>query len=598
MTTIEPFAADSIEVLKGPSTLLYGSGAIGGVVDVHTGRIPQEVPEELSATAELRGADNADQQTAALRLDGGSGNFAFHADGFYRDADAYDIPGYAESDALRAREEAEGDHDDEHDHEHDHEHEDEHGEEEAFGTLPGSQMEAEGFALGASYIGERGFIGLAVSSYDADYGLPGHGHAHQHGDEHEDEHGDEHDEHDDEHEGEHGEEEGDAMLELEQTRVDLEAGLEAPFTGIRKLNLRLGYNDYEHTEAEGNGEAGTTFATEAWEGRLEITHETVAGFDGVAGVQVSNREFSALGEEAFVQPVDTQSIGLFYVGQRQFGELGLEAGLRYERVDQDPTDGLSRSFNLGAASLGLIQTLGSNWTLSGQLDYSSRAPVAEELYSNGPHLATQSFEIGDQLLDEEVAANVSASLRYDSDRLALTLSAYLTEFSDFIYEANTGLEMDELPLLQWTQEDASFRGVEIDASWQAMSWQEGAIALNAGFDAVRARLDDGEDRDIPRIPPQRWRLGAVMNWNRLLAEVAWRYVDNQDDAAFGELPTESFTDLHLHIAYGLEVAGSEVEFFLSGRNLTDEEQRLHTSFIKDLAPQPGRTIEGGFRLRI
>ncbi|MEM6606358.1 MAG: TonB-dependent receptor [Pseudomonadota bacterium] len=583
MTMVEPFTADSIEVLKGPSTLLYGSGAIGGIVDVHTGRIPTAQTEELSGSIGVRGADNADQRTAAGRLDGGVGNFAFHVDGFYRDADEYEIPGFAESAALRALEEAEEEHGDEDGHE------GEEGEEEAFGTLPNSQLEANGFALGGSYIGESGFFGLAVSRYDAEYGLPGHGHEHE----------EEHEGEEEEHEGEeHSEEEGDPFLELEQTRIDVEGGLEAPFAGVRSVNFRLGYNDYEHVEVEGSGEAGTRFATKAWESRIELTHEPILGFDGVAGVQLSNREFSALGEEAFVRPVDTQTLGLFYVGQRQFGDLGLEAGFRYENVDHDPSEGASRSFDLGAVSLGLIQPLGDNWTLSGQVDVSSRAPVAEELYSNGPHLATQTFEIGDVNLDEEVATNVSVNIGYESERLSLSVSAFATEFSDYIYEEVTGLEEDELPVLQWSQQDATFRGIEGDVTWQAMTWADGSLALTGGFDTVRARFDGGTNRNVPRISPQRWRVGVTANWRDVLAELTWLTADDQDDAAMGELPTEGYDDLRLHVRYALNVGGSVVDVFLNGRNLTDDEQRLHTSFIKDLAPQPGRTIEAGFEVRL
>lgn len=580
LTTIEPFVAQSIEVLKGPSTLLYGSGAIGGVVDVHTGRIPHEVPEKLSAKAELRAADNADQRTGAVRLEAGAGTIAFHLDAFYRDADEYDIPGFAESAALRELEEMEGE-------EHGDEHGEEHSEEEeAFGTLPGSQLEHRGGAIGLSHVGERGFLGVAVSTYEADYGLPGHSHGHEHGEE--EEHGEEHSE----------EEEGNPVLDLTQTRIDLEAGLDAPFAGFSSANFRLGFNDYEHTEVEGNGEAGTVFATEALEGRVELVHDRMMGFEGATGLQFSTREFSALGEEAFVQPVDTQTVGVFYVGQRDFGTTGLEVGLRYEHVDHDPTDSLSRTFDLGAASLGLIQPLTDNWTFSAQVDYSNRAPVAEELYSDGPHLATQSYEIGDPNLSEERAANLSASLAYEQESVRFALSAYYTDFGDFIYEAATGAELDELPVLQWQQDDATFRGVEVDFGWDALNWREGSLTLMAGFDLVRARLDEGENRNLPRIPPRRWRIGTVVTWQDLLAEVAWTRVDDQSDTAAGELPTEAYNDLRVHLAYGLDLRNSRLELFLTGRNLTDDEQRYHTSFIKDFAPQPGRTIEAGVTLRL
>lgn len=591
MTMVEPFTASSIEVLKGPSTLLYGTGAIGGVVDVHTGRIPHEVPEQLSSSLEIRGTDNANQESASGRVDGGFGKIAFHADGFYRTADEYEIPGFAESAAQRALEEAEEIHGDHGDEEHDED-------EEAFGTLPGSQLQAQGGAIGASYVGERGFFGLSVSSYDAEYGLPGHSHAHSHDDEHGDEHDDDHgDEHEDDHDS-HGEEEMPPVLELEQTRIDLEGGLDSPFSGVQSINFRMGYNDYEHVEVEGEGEAGTRFATEAWESRVEVRHDQIFGFDGAAGIQLSNREFSALGDEAFVPPVDTRTLGVFYVGQRQFGDLALEAGVRYENVDHDPTTGRSRSFDLGAASLGAIKPLGDRWELSGQLDFSSRAPVAEELYSNGPHLATQTFEIGDPDLNEEVAGNLSANLTYRSEVLTLSLSAFATQFSDFIYEENTGLELDELPVLQWAQQDATFRGLEGDLVWEALRFSGGTLAVNAGFDTVQGRFDNGTNRDVPRISPQRWRLGASANWNALRADITWLRVNDQDDHALNELPTDGYDDLRLHIGYMVNVGSSVVEVFVNGRNLTDDEQRLHTSFIKDFAPQPGRTIEGGIRVRL
>ena len=436
---------------------------------------------------------------------------------------------------------------------------------------------------------------MSVSSYKAEYGLPGHSHGHH---EDEEEHGDE--EHGDEEHDEVGHdeeaEEGGSILDLSQTRFDIEAGLENPFAGVSAMNFRLGYNDYEHVEFEGSGEEGTVFATKAFESRLEFTHDDFFGFEGATGVQLSNREFSAIGAEAFVQPVDTQTLGLFYVGQRSFGSLGLEAGVRYEHVEQDPTVGSARDFNLGSASLGLIQPLSDGWILSGQLDYSSRAPVAEELFSDGPHLATQTFEIGDRNLNEETAANLSAMLRYDLGSLNFSLSAYITEFDDFIYEANTGAEMDELPVLQWTQADATISGFEADASWQAMNWQRGGLSLNAGFDVVTARLNSGANRNIPRIPPQRLRLGAVMDWSGWLAEVSWRRVGDQNDTGLGEIRTEGFDDLRLHINYTMDIGGSSVELFLSGRNLTDDEQRYHTTFIKDLAPQPGRTVEAGVRM--
>ena len=211
---------------------------------------------------------------------------------------------------------------------------------------------------------------------------------------------------------------------------------------------------------------------------------------------------------------------------------------------------------------------------------------------------TESYEIGDPNLDEERAANISATLEYDRESLYFMLSAYYTDFGDYIYEFATGEEIDELPVLQWQQGDAAFHGVEADIGWRAFDWGDGMLELNAGYDYVRARLDSGENRNLPRIPPRRWRVGAVLNWHDLYASLSWGRADAQEDTAPEELPTEAYDDLRIHVAYELDLGSNRLELFLSGRNLTDDEQRYHTSFIKDVAPQPGRTIEAGLILRL
>lgn len=580
--TIDAFTAESIEVLMGPSTLLYGSGALGGVVNVNSGRLLSALPEETRVGIEARGANNADRRTAAGHIDTGLGNVALHLDGFYRDADAYDIPGFAESARQRALEEEE--------HEHEEEHEDEHSEEEAQGTLPGSELETFGGAAGLSYIGDTHFLGVSLSSYRAKYGLPGHSHDHA------EEHGEEEHE-EEEHDEAHEEEEGNPILDLEQTRVDLEWGQQDPLAGIKSLNLRVGYNDYEHIEFEPDGGLGTTFKSEAYEARLEFVHQECGGLEGSFGLQASDQEFSALGEEAFVDPVDTQALGVFYVAQTTLGNLGIEGGLRAERVEHKSRSGDARDFTAVSASLGLIQPISETLTVSSQFDLSSRAPIAIELFANGAHLATQSFELGDPDLDEERAANASLRLDYQKDRWLVAVNAFYTQFDGFIFEAATGETRDELPVLQWRQEDASLYGADVTLSWEALLWNQGKLTLHATADTVRAQLDKGDNRNLPRIPPSRWSLGAALNWSQLTAAFSYSRSETQDITAPLELISNAYNDLRVQLSYAIGYGKSETELFLNAYNLTDDEQRLHTSFIKDLAPQPGRTVELGFRLR-
>jgi len=561
-TTVDALVADRVEVLKGPSTLIYGSGAIGGVVDVHTGRIPHLRQETPTGGLELRGEDATEQVSTVGELDFGSGPLAFHVDGFYRDAEDYEIPGCTESDVLRAAEGGEPC--------------------EVDGKLPGSALETWGGAFGTSYVGERGFVGFAVSRYDNEYGLPG-GHAHE-----EEEPG----------AGEEEEEEGNPLIELEQTRYDFEAGLEDPLAGFRILNVRLVYNDYEHAEIEPSGEVATNFDNEAWDLRAELTHEPALGFEGTFGLQLTDKEFSALGEEAFIAPVDTSAAAAFWVGQRAFDGFSLETGVRVETVEHEPTGTGNDDFTVFSGSLGLVIPFSPGWQLGLQGDYSQRAPVPEELYSNGAHLATQAFEIGDPTLDEEQAVNLAANLNYAGETWRLAASAYYTSFSDFIYEFATGaVDVEsELPVLQFAQDDADFFGVELDAGVRVATFDQGALWLTAMYDLVDAELDVSGNDNVPRLPPQRTGIGAELTWGLTTASIDYLWVDEQDDVTTFELPTDDYEDLRVYLGTRVPLSTGELSLFVQGKNLTDDEQRYHTSFIKDFAPQPGRTIEGGVRL--
>ena len=597
--TVDPFIAERVEILKGPATLLYGSGAIGGVVDVHTGRIPYEVPERIQGAFDLRGSDNGGGRNGTLRLDGGGGNVAWHVDAFAREADDYNIPGFAESAALRALEEEE-EHHDEHDHgdeaEH-HEEEEGHEEHEVRGHLPGSGLEVRGGSAGFSFVGDRGFVGFAVSRFDSEYGIPGHSHAHGHDDEHGD-HDDEHEDHHDEHEEEegHGDGEGTPVVDLGQTRIDVESGIADPFGGFENLNLRLGINDYEHVENEA-GEAGTAFANKAWEARAELTHAPVGGWRSALGLQLGDREFSVVGEEAFTPPVDTSSAGVFWVGERSLGELGIEAGLRYDSVEHTPAHGSSRDFNGASASLGLIVPLGEGWQGTLLADYSSRAPVGEELFSDSPHPGTGVFEIGNPELNPERARNLAATLTGGGDGWSLRGTFYNTNFADFIYQAATGEEQDGFAVRRYSQADATFAGFEVEGRVTVAEWGAGHLEIGAFFDMVSPELDVFGNDNLPLIPPERSGVSLQFTGDRLRANVDYVRVSGQDDVADFELPSDSYNDLRARVAWRFRPGDMVVDLFLAGRNLTDSEQRLHTSVVKDLAPMPGRTIEAGLRMR-
>ncbi len=573
--TIEPFLADRIEVIKGASTLLYGSGAIGGVVDVHTGRIPHvQAGTPLGVRGEVRVDDNSDRAFGALRANGDAGALSWHVDAFYRDSNIYEIPDFAESAALRAQEAAEEGG------------EEEEGEEEVRGALLGSDLRNEGGAVGLSWIGDFGFVGASLSVLDSRYGIPGgHGHGHE----------EEEEEHDEEEHGEE-EEEGNATIDLEQTRFDLEAGIRRPLPGFEIANLRIGVNDYEHIEIEPSGEPGTVFTNEAVDTRLELVHDPLFDFVGTVGAQYTTREFAAIGEEAFVPPVDSDAYGVFWVGERGFGTFDLETGVRLERTDYSPSVGADTDFTTFAASLGFVVDIADSTQLGLHSDLSTRAPVAEELYSNGPHLATNTFEVGDPTLDRERALNVAATLTHRGDDFRATTTLYAIDFGDFIYQADTGLEEDELPVFAYRQDDARFYGLDVEAGWMLYRAGDRTLELTAMFDTVDATVDVSGNDQLPRIPTTRLGLGLNFSDERISAGVEVVRGLEQDDVAEFELPTEAFTDLRVDLSYRMAVGDGFVETFVYGRNLLDDEIRDHTSFIKDLAPAPGRRLEAGLRI--
>ena len=598
--SIEPFLADQVEVLKGPSTLLYGSGAIGGAVNVVEGRIPEQATATpLQGRAELRAASGNDERTGMLRLDGtsSSGNLVFHVDALHRETGDYDIPGHAGIEAPH-------DDDDGDDHDAD-----------ADGTLANSAMRTDSAAFGLSWIGERGFLGVGSSLYNSRYGVPGHAHdEHGHGDEDED-HGEE----------DHGDEDGheDAVhIVMDQRRHELRAGLDA-LGAFDTLRVKLANTSYTHTEYEGQV-VGTVFDNDSTELRAELVHRDWAGWDGAFGLQGSRRDFRAVGDEAFVPDSRSRDVGLFWIGRRTFDTLDLEIGARHDRnrieVDAATAIGPSRDFDATSLSAAARWHFGEDLHLSFGLDRAQRSPTAEELYSSGLHVATRSHEFGNPQLRHETANRVELGLHWHRGPLTLGASLYALDYRDFIYLADTGIEDGGVTARLWNQADSRFTGGELDLRWTVLDNDSGRWTLRGFGDVVRGRLTgEGTQEvafavphgdhahhytaelplsgDLPRIAP--WRAGAELRWEG----GAWRAGlgairhARQDRVAAHETATPGYTLVNANLAWHHDTAsGQALELFVDGTNLLDEEARPHTSFLKDLAPLPGRSVAAGVRL--
>jgi iron complex outermembrane receptor protein len=567
----EPLLVERVEIFRGPSTLLYGSSAIGGVVNVIGREIPRTPVEEgiLEGGFELSHDTASDGETALGYAKIGGSNWAISLTGLKRENDAYDIPGDAESGHLEA-----------------HEEEEEHGEEEPeSGILENSFVETDAYSIGGTwFFGQGSYFGLSFARYESLYGVPGHSHAHE-------EHGDEDEDHD--HDEEHGEES--VSIDLDRKRYDAELVWIEPFNWIEAARLRLGYTDYEHTELEGD-EPGTVFENEGWEFRGEIAHGPLAIFDeGVAGIQLSDTDFSAIGDEAFTPPATTRNQAFFISEHIHGGELHWDFGARVEHQTVDP-DGISGSYSDTALSVAASAIWGfaEGHSLALSLQRSQRHASSTELYADGPHLATEQYEIGDPGLDLETAYAVDLRYSYSGRDWSATVSMFYTYFEDYIFAEETGAELDELPVFHYTAVDAVFWGFEAEVDYLVYQSGETLVTLGLLADYVRGTNEDTNE-DLPRIPPLRVGGTVRLDHGSWSAGALLRHNFEQSDTAPNESDTDGFTELQLDLSRSFTVRSGEWTLFAQARNLLDEEIRHHTSFLKDVAPQPGRSLRIGVR---
>ncbi len=584
---VEPATAERIEIVRGAATLYYGSSAAGGVVNVFDGRIPDSEPEGGIDGALRTSIGSVDESVEAAggfdALLGKSGDtsFVFHGEGYFRTTDDYDVPGFAESAVLRAREEAEEDED-----HHDHEEEEHEEEEEAFGTVPNTAMETKGGAIGGSIIFPDGFIGVSAKIARTLYGVPGHHHHHE--EEHEDE--DEHD-HD---EDELGEET--VNIDLEQERYDLMGEFNKPFLFVDTTKIRFGYADYTHQELEGD-EVGTTFNNKGFEGRIEFLEKEFGAFRGASGIQFKHRNFEAIGDEAFTPPNVTDQFGVFTVREYETGIWHLQLAGRYEHTKTEAESvGLSRSFDAYSASAGVAVEPTDNLFFGINALRTQRAPAPEELFSDGAHLATNAYEVGDPTLGKETARGVETTLHGEFGPLSVTVNGFYTDYQDFVALIPNGDEIDELPVFEFAARDAVFKGFEAQTDAELFSLAGFDVSARAQVDYVRANFKGGDS--VPRIPPLRSILGLEARSSHLDLRGEVEIAAEQDRFAAYELPTDGYTLVNFAATWrpGGETHGLSVQ--LRADNVTNEDARLHTSFLKDVAPLPGRnlkvTLRGAF----
>lgn len=548
---VDPAEARRIEIVRGPSTLVFGGSAIGGVVNIIDDRIPTQPAEggvDGHVSAQYSSVD--DGRSFGARLKANAGPLVLSLDGFTRDASDYDVPVFPESARLLAEEGEEA------------------GDER---SVANTFVELDQIGAGLSWIGPRGFLGASVRRVETTYGVPGH-----------------------EHEPDPlAPDAGGVSIGLEQTRYDVRGELTfdaGPFSAAR---LSAGWADYAHTEFEGD-EVGTQFFSEGAEGRLELIQRERGGWQGVVGAQLLDRTFDAVGDEAYVPRTEIAEQGLYTVQRYDRGRLGVEGGVRLDRRSLE-SPATKRDFTTVSASAGVFVRPSAPWFLGLSVARNERAPSEVELFAEGPHVATGAFEIGDADLDSEIATSVEGTAHFAAGRFEADLHAYHADYDGFIDLRPTGqVDPDsDLPIFEYVQTQATFRGLEAEA--QVSLWEDGdrSLVLSGAADWVRASSDLGP---VARVPP--WSATAGLDWTsrRFDAGLEVRHVGEQDRTAAFERPTDSYTLVNLKGAVR-PFADRDVTVFAEVHNLTDAEAREHASFQKDIAPLPGRNLRVGVTYR-
>jgi len=537
----EGATARQIEILRGPAALLYGSGAIGGLVNVVNERIPTTLEPKPSGQVETRFGTVDDGKNVSGTIDGATGKIALHADANWRETRDYKIPEYRVLNDPDT----------------------------AMNRLPHSDVKEHNVGIGGSYVDSWGYAGISASHLSNLYGIPSA--------------------------------EG-SRIDQKQDRYDFDSLVKAPLAGFETFRFKAGYTGYEHAELGEDGPE-VIFKNRSLETRAEFTHAPVAGLHGTFGAQTENTHFSALNAEGGPDTVPlthSKSAAAFLVEEANAGVLRLSGGLRYENVKREPVSNKSREFNLTSGSFGAMWPFAKGYSAVATLSYAQRAPAIEELYSSGPHDATATFDIGNPDFAKETSRNIELSVQKTTGLVRWKANVYRNNVSDFIFgritndlvdeEGNPG---DELRPRIYEQTDAHIQGAEAELTYNhtGAGWSGRLFG-----DTSRGKLDAGGN--LPLQPAD--RIGASIGYREgaLRGGLSLVHARGQERlAAYESTPTPGYNQLDANISYTQRVGGTDLTYFLLAKNLLDEDIRLSTSVLKDVAPLPGRNFVFGVRAK-
>ncbi len=539
--TIDPLQAEQVEIFRGPSTLLYGSEASGGLVNVVTNRIPEYVPDSFNPKLYSSYNTNSLEKIFSFQAEGGYEKVAFHIDALNRDARSYESKD---------------------------------------GQVDNSFYDVTNFNLGTSYIDDWGFLGMSYGRFNSTHGVPINP----------------------------NDPDELPFIDSIQDRIDLSGKIYNPFSGIKAINVQGAYNEYNHTEFEDAATPGTVFSNEQFEGRIEIQHAPIGVFNGVIGTQFGYRDVSAVGDEAFLPKTKTNNFAIFILEDTDINDtLHFEIGGRYEYQDSDPDNADSVSKDLYSVSSGIHWHFTDNIALGFNLGRSQRAPAVEELFANGPHVATGTFEVGLSSLDVETANSIDLTLAQEEGLLKWNLNLFVNYIEDFIFLqgldrngdgvvdkvdeiSNLGGQFTHVP---YQKDNAVFYGFEAAASINIFSGDKGTLDLNLFGDFVHAERDNGDN--LPRISPARIGTSLDYQYKKFAAGLDLTNILAQNNNGALETDTGGYSQVNLNANYDIIEGDQNLTVSLKATNLLNEDGELHTSFIKDRAPIMGRAVTVGLQ---
>jgi iron complex outermembrane receptor protein len=521
--TLDPATATQIEVVRGPATLLYGSSAIGGVVNLISDEIATRPLTGVHGAATVQGATADENAGVAANLSGGNGKVAYRVNGSAQQTDDYDTPD---------------------------------------GKVPNSQSNSKSGGGSIASTGENGFLGGSYQYVDTRYGVP-------------------------------FVEEGGTTLHPRRHRVDVRGekrNLRGFLSGIK---FQGGFRDYQHDEIEASGEVATTFKNKVTEGNLYLNHRAFGPLTGTFGVRGEYRDYTASGEEALAPPTTQKSLSGFFYEELTFRHVAVQFGGRLDHASFDPNGAaverpevVKRQFTNVSGSVGVLGHLRDDLTLALNLARAARNPSLEELYNLGPHAGNFAFEMGDPTLRTEVAYGADLSMRYRKDGFSGEGTVFINRIDRFIFPFQTGDVQEGLPVVNFISADSKFTGFEahVDAALTRDLW------LVLGGDSVRGELSGG-DGALPRIPPHRLWAGLRFEHKGFHLEGEVKTVGKQDRVYGAETPTDGYTVVNFHGSYQITTGHTVHTVTVRSDNLGDELYRNHLSYIKDLAPEMGRSFK-------